>query len=241
MKIKFWQNHLVYIFVFRTLSLLLTLSPISAYSEDIGRIWDEAREKTMKGNFDEAWKEYEELVVKNPNRYNVVFGAGCLKYYQAEKNINNLQIDNLKTLIKEAENYFDTAIQLAKTPEERANGLYNKGNGNLLLANAVKENPQLIEESINYYKNAIRLYREALENKPDFPEANKNLEHALYQLKQLMQKREEEKNEENQNPQSDKEQRISTMFLETKTDLPDAEISILDEKPNVVELKKKSN
>ncbi|MGC8845137.1 MAG: hypothetical protein ACP5QY_04750, partial [Candidatus Hydrogenedens sp.] len=183
----------------------------------------------------------EELLVKSPKNYEVVFGAGCLKYYQAEKSISLQQFDDAKNLVKDAEHYFDSAVQLSKTTDKKADGLYNKGNCNLLIANAQKENPQLLDECINYYRNAIRYYREALENKSNFPEAKKNLEHALFQLKQLIQKKENNKNENKQDSQSDKEQKFKTVFVETKTDYPDAEVRVLEEQPNVVELKKKGN
>lgn len=111
----------------------------------------------------------------------------------------------------------------------------------MLIANAKKENPQFIEECINYYRNAIRFYREAIENKSNFPEAKRNLEHALFQLKQLIQKKDKNKDENKQDSQSDKEQQLKTMFIETKTDYPDAEVHVFEEQPNVVELKKKSN
>lgn len=210
-------------------------------AEDIKTIWELSREKTIKGEFEEAWKEYEDLLIKNPKNFEVIFGAGCLKYYQAEKSVSSQKLDDAKNLIKESEHYFDSAVQLAKTSEKKAESLYNKGNCNLLLANAQKENPQFIEECINYYRNAIRYYREAMENNPDFSEAKKNLEHALFQLKQLIQKKEKEKNENKQDSQSDKEQQLKTMFVETKTDYPDAEVHVLEEQPNIVELKKKSN
>ncbi len=210
-------------------------------AEDIKSVWKTSRAKTVKGEFEESWKEYEDLLIKNPKNFEVVFGAGCLKYYQAEKSVGSQQLDDAKNLVKEAEHYFDTAIQLAKNSEKKADGLYNKGNCNLLIANAQKENPQSIEECINYYRNAIRSYREAIENKSNFPEAKKNLEHALFQLKQLIQKKDKKKDENKQDSQSDKEQQLKTMFVETKTDYPDAEVRILEEQPNVVELKKKSN
>lgn len=210
-------------------------------AEDIKNVWESSREKTIKGEFEESWKEYGDLLVKNPKNFEVVLGAGCLKYYQAEKSVSSQQLDNAKNFIKEAEHYFDTAVQLAKTTDKRADSLYNKGNCNLLMANAQKENPQLIQECINYYRNAVRYYREALENKSNFPEAKRNLEHALFQLKQLIQKKENNKDENKQDSQSDKEQKFKTMFIETKTDYPNAEVRVLEEQPNVVELKKKSN
>lgn len=223
------------------LLILCVFIQLSTYTADLKTVWRTAREKTMKGMFDESWKDYEKVLIKNPKNYEVLLGAGCLKYFQAEKSIDAQQLDNAKNYIKEAEQYFDTAIQLASLPQQKADSLYNKGNCNLLLANAQKENPQTITECINYYRNAIRYYREALEMKPEFPEAKKNLDHALYQLKQLMQKKKENEKQDKQDSQSNKEQKFSTMFLETKTDLPNAEVHVMEEQPNVVELKKKNN
>lgn len=224
--------------IFTVVFFLLTFY---SYTEDAKSIWEKVKSKTMKGETEDAWKEYEELLVKMPKEYDVVLGAGCIKYYQAEKSMDAKQLDNTKKLIQEAEHYFDTAIQLASIPEKKADGLYNKGNCNLLMANAQKENPQMLQECINYYRNAIRFYREAIDNKSNFPEARKNLEHALFQLKQLLQNKEQKENQDKQDSKSDKEQKFSTMFLETKTDIPDAEVHVLENQPNVVELKKKSN
>lgn len=226
---------------FFAIFLLSLLVNSFSYPDDMQNIWEKAYEKVEKGEYEESWKEYEKLLVKNPKNYDVVLGAGCIKYYQAEKSIDAQQLDKVKNLIQEAEHYFDSAVQLAETSEKKADSLYNKGNCNLLLANAQKENPQMIQESINHYRNAIRFYRESIENKSDFPEAKKNLNHALYQLKQLLQKKEENEKQNKQDSQSDKDQKFSTMFLETKTDIPDADIHVLEEQPNVVELKKKSN
>ncbi len=226
---------------FFAILLLCLLVNSFSYPDDMQNIWKKAYEKVKKGEYEESWKEYEELLIKNPKSYDVVLGAGCIKYYQAEKSIDAQQLDNTKSLIQEAEHYFDSAMQLAETPEKKANSLYNKGNCSLLLANAQKENSQMIQDSINQYRNAIRFYREAIENKSDFPEAKKNLDHALYQLKQLLQRKEKNENQNEQDSQSNKDQKFSTMFLETKTDIPDADIRVLEEQPNIVELKKKSN
>ncbi len=147
-----------------TLLLVCFLVNSISYTDDIQNVWKKAYDKIMKGEHENAWKEYEELLVKKPKDYNVVLGAGCIKYYQAEKNINIQQLDNVRNLIQEAEHYFDSAIQLAKTSEKKANSLYNKGNCNLLIADAQKENPQMLQECINYYRNAIRIYREAIDN-----------------------------------------------------------------------------
>ncbi len=230
-------NKTIYLFFF---VVIMVLTESICQADNIQKVWKQAYDMTMKGEFEQSWKIYEELLVENPKNYEVVLGAGCLKYLQAEKNMANKQIEDAKKLIKDAELHFDTAIQIAKTPLKKSASLFNKGNCSLLIADLQKDNPQTIEECISLYRNAVQYYRESLEITPDFTEAKRNLDHASYELKQLLRQKSEnpQKDENKQDSQQNQEQKLSTMFVETKTDIPDAKVHVLEEQPNVVELKK---
>ncbi|HOV32202.1 MAG TPA: hypothetical protein PLX23_02410 [Candidatus Hydrogenedens sp.] len=234
---KIKPNGTIYLIFF---VLIMVLTESICYADNIQKIWKQAYDMTMKGEFEQSWKMYEELLIKNPKNYDVVLGAGCLKYLQAEKNMANKQLEDAKKLIKDAELHFNTAIQIAKTPDKKSASLFNKGNCSLLFADLQKDNPQTIEECISLYRNAIQYYRESLEITPDFTEAKRNLDHASYELKQLLRQKLEnpQKDENKQDSQQNQEQKLSTMFVETKTDIPDANVHVLEEQPNVVELKK---
>ncbi len=220
--------------------VILGVTESVCHADNIQKIWGKAYDMTMKGEFEQSWKMYEELLVKNPKNYDVVLGAGCLKYLQAEKNMANKQLEDAKKLMKDAELHFDTAIQIAKTPEKKSVSLFNKGSCSLLIADAQKDNPQTLEESISLYRNAIQYYRESLEINPNLDEAKRNLDHASYELKQLLRQKSEnpQKDENKQDSQPNQEQKLSTMFIETRTDIPDANVHVLEGQPNVVELKK---
>lgn len=53
------------------LLIALIIFVLSFYSsaEDIKSVWESSREKTIKGKFEESWKEYEDLLVKNPKKF----------------------------------------------------------------------------------------------------------------------------------------------------------------------------
>ncbi|HOK08055.1 MAG TPA: hypothetical protein PLT82_02345 [Candidatus Hydrogenedens sp.] len=236
-------------FIIEKLKIVLLIVPLFVFlvnfdipADDVYKVWEKSRSLIMDGKMEEGWKLYEGVLIKNPKDINVVLGAGCLRYYQAEKSLQNKSTDNIANYVKEAEQNFNTAVLLADKPELKSKALFNKGNCSLLLADFQKSNPEAIQECVTLYRNAVQCYREALEIQPNFSEAKRNLDHALYELKQLLRQSQENKQdkENEQDQKQDSEQKTATMFLNTRTEVPDAEVHVLEEQPNVVELRKRN-
>ncbi|MCX8064342.1 MAG: hypothetical protein N3G21_04140 [Candidatus Hydrogenedentes bacterium] len=217
--------------------LVLFLSG-SIFSESPVQVWEKSKELVSENKFDEGIRLFEKVLVDNPKDSNIIMGLGYLKYYEGKKYLEKGDLDKAYESMADAKKQFDTAIYLGEI-ETKIRAYFNKGNCDLVIANELEKTNQssLKDVSIsNLFKEAITSYRKALELDPNFLEARKNLEYALYKFKKSMseEKRKEQQEKENK---EDTNRNVLSTFVNAFTEIPGKKIEIDSNKSNVLHLK----
>jgi Ca-activated chloride channel homolog len=156
--------------------LVLFISRISsAQSPDADKNIRAGNEFYKQQQFDKAESEYNKAMDADPNNGPAKFNLANTLYKQNKQD--------------EAVNVFTEVAGNAEKGEFKAKAFYNKG--------AVLSRQKKLEESIEAYKNVLRL-------NPDDKEARENLQKALLELKKKNppKKKEEQKKKQQKQPQS---------------------------------------
>ena len=166
-------------------TIVLILSAISAFSQNERKFvrngnnfFLEAMNDTTQasiGKFSSAEKEYRKALEKKPNDLKWDFNLADALYKQMR--------------FEEATEKFIELADKMETPEEKARTLHNKGNSQLM--------QQKIDESIESYKEALRLNPNDLETKYNLAYAQN--------LKKQQQDQDQNQDNQNQNQNQDNE------------------------------------
>jgi tetratricopeptide (TPR) repeat protein len=150
--------------------IILTIFPLYSFDLDpIGKSIREGVERYKRGDFGGALESFSEAEHKEKNDSRIFFDKGTA-YFK----LNDFKL---------AERYFDKAAANSDDKELKARALFNKGNA------IYKQGDK---------RKAIDSYLEALEAKPDFAPARKNLE--------LIRKEDSKKQQENNQESEDQEE-----------------------------------
>ncbi len=211
------------------------------FCESSVEIWEKAKKLVSEGKLEEAEKIYDELLVNYPTDANIVMGAGYLKYHQGKLALKAGEYKKANDLFSEAKKMFETSANIGNS-EAKAKAYFNIGNCNLALGDFVESAKEQIEgvNLVEIFKDAVNSFRKALDTNPNFTEANRNLEYALYKWKQSLnsqKKKDQQKNEDNDRSQK----RIYSSFVEAATELPQKEVQIDPQNSNILRLEDKDN
>lgn len=151
-----------------TYSLLL-LFATTAFSQKTNSLLRQGNKHYDKQNFEEADIAYRKALELDNESFEAYFNLGDALYQQKKYD--------------EAEVKFNMATQYAKSKGDKANAFYNLGNALL--------EQKKYKESVEAYKNSLRLY-------PGDTRVQYNLSYALKKLKE-QEKQDQQKNEDKEN------------------------------------------
>lgn len=160
------------------LFLVLTASATTVYSQSEKKRIRQGNNEYQEGNFQEAEKEYRKALMEKPGYTKGTFNLGDAMYEQEN--------------YEESNKLFTEVTERVTNPEQKSAAYYNLGN------TYMKENK--FKESIEEFKNSLRL-------NPDDPNAKYNLEYARKKLKeqQQQQQQNQDKNQNEDNKDQDKQ------------------------------------
>ncbi len=158
------------------ISLMMLTAPF-VYAQKENRDLEQGNKLYKEQQFDKAAKAYEQVLVKAPKNAIASYNLGNTLYRK-----NNAA---------DAEKMFDATIDNSEDKKIVSDAWYNKG--------VSMTQQKKLEESIEAYKQALRL------NPADTP-ARENLVRALRELKKKQQQEQDEKKKKNEEQQKKKEQ-----------------------------------
>jgi Ca-activated chloride channel family protein len=162
--------------IFLIISFFAIVSQLQAQTVNESII--KGNELYRQGKFEEAEKQYNEAVKKEPENKKAKFNLAATIYKMGKEG--------------EAMKAYDEIATTEKDLDVKAKAWYNKG--------AILSKQKRLEESIEAYKNALR-------NNPDDKQARENLQKALLELKKKEppKKKEEDKKKKKQEQQQQKQ------------------------------------
>lgn len=157
--------------------LVIVLSASSAYAQKEKKRVRQGNSEYEDGNFQDAEKEYRKALMEKPGYAKGTFNLGDAMYEQEN--------------YEESNKLFTEVVERSANADQKASAYYNLGN------TFMKETK--FQESVEAYKNSLRL-------KPDDANAKYNLEYARKKLneQQQQQQQKQDKNQDQENKDQDK-------------------------------------
>lgn len=224
-----------------TLVILILLFTKLSFCDSSAQIWEKTKKLVSEGKFEEAEKIYEELLVNYPTDANIVMGAGYLKYHQGKLALKACEFNKAYDLFSEAKKMFEISANIGD-PKTKTKAYFNIGNCSLALGNFVESSKEQVDgvNLAEIFKDAVNSYRKALDTNPNFTEAKRNLEYALYKWKKSLNS--EKKKDQQRNEDKDSlQKKIYSSFIDALTELPQKEVQIDPQKSNILRLEDKNN
>jgi len=160
---------------FIILFLVFVLSITSGFSQKEKKRVRQGNTEYSEGNYPDAEKEYRKALMEKPGYVKGIFNLGDAMYEQEN--------------YEESNKLFTEVVEREATTEQKADAYYNLGNTFM--------NENKFQESIDAYKNSLRL-------NPDNTDAKYNLEYARKKLKEQQQQQNQEKNQDQDKKDQDK-------------------------------------
>lgn len=160
------------------ITALILLCSFYASGQSEKKYLRQGNSKYFKGDFTESEVLYRKAIDRNPVSSDAAFSLGDALYRQGK--------------FEDASGSFFTAAEMRKDNLKKAESLYNLGNSYL--------KNKKVEESIEAYKNSLRLNPSNMEAKYNLAYAQDMLKQQQQQQKQQMDKKDDQnKKDENQN------------------------------------------
>ena len=160
------------------LLLFLFFVPIATIAQNTNTLIKNGNDAYNKKEYDAAVENYKKVAENEPDNEKALYNLGNALYK--------------KGTAEEALPFYDAAIKSSKISTAKEEAWYNKG--------VVFQNTKKLPESINAYKNALRL-------NPKDEDARFNLQKALVQQQQQQQQKEKEDNKNKKKPKDDQKQK----------------------------------
>ncbi len=174
---------------FIILFLVFVLSVTSGYSQKEKKRVRQGNTEFSEGNYPDAEKEYRKALMEKPGYIKGTFNLGDAMYEQEN--------------YEESNKLFTEVVEREATPDQKADAYYNLGN------TFMKENK--FQESIDAYKNSLRL-------EPDNSDAKYNLEYARKKLKEQQQQQQQNKDKNQDQDKKDQDKKDQDQKDQDKKD-----------------------
>ncbi len=173
----------------KVLVIILVFSCVSSFSQNKIELLNKGNEYYQNEEYENAEYYYKQALEKDNTYYKGNLNTGHALFKQSMILVQN-QDTTAPIKLEDTEQFYNNSINLSKNKNEKAESYYNTGNVQLLSGK--------IEESIESYKNSLRLV-------PDNIQTKHNL--ALAQsIKNKQDKKQEPKEQEEEKQKQEKEQ-----------------------------------
>tara|TARA_B100001741_G_scaffold152121_1_gene125697 strand:- start:26537 stop:27217 length:681 start_codon:yes stop_codon:yes gene_type:complete len=192
----------------KVLVIILVFSCVSSFSQNKIELLNKGNEYYQKEEYENAEYYYKQALEKDNTYFKGNLNTGHSLFKQAVYLIQN-QDTTATVKLEESEQFYNNSVNLSKNKNEKAESHYNAGNSQLLSGK--------IEESIESYKNSLRLVPENIQAKHNLALAqsikNKQDQKQEQQEQQEQQKQQEE-DKQKQEQQSDNKEDLSKEEIE---------------------------
>lgn len=191
------------------LVITLVFSCFSLFSQNKIELLNKGNEYYQNEEYENAEYYYKQALEKDNTYYKGNLNTGHALFKQAVSLIQN-QDTTATVKLDEAEQFYNNSVNLSKNKNEKAESYYNTGNVQLLSGK--------IEESIESYKNSLRLVPDNIQTKHNLALAQsiKNKQDQKQEPQEQEQEKEEKKEEEKkkQEQQSENKEELSKEEIE---------------------------
>ena len=172
----------------RIFVIICVLISILSFSQDKVELLNKGNEYFQEENFEKAEEYYKKSLEIDNQYYKANLNTGHSLFRQAFSLIQKQDTTGLKECLESSELFYRSSLEVTTNKNEKSESLYNLGNAQILSQN--------LEESIESYKQSLRLVPE-----------NMNAKHNLALAQYLLNKK--QKNQENQedSKEEDKEKK----------------------------------
>ena len=209
-----------YYMLFLILFFSCLITGTVAYAAPVDTIRD-AQHLMEQGAAQEALDTLKELQVDYPESPEVRFGIGCAWFMLAEAATTAGNVEEAKKAYQESRTAFDALIHNENTGIARE-AMYNRANCTLREA-ATIDTAQQYADAVAALRRAVEAYESGLEQYPEHEGMHANLEHARFQLKQLLQNPPPEQEQQDQQPPEEEPPAVMSLFGQVNTSIPGAE------------------
>ena len=140
----------------KVLVIILVFSCVSSFSQNKIELLNKGNEYYQKEEYENAEYYYKQALEKDNTYFKGNLNTGHSLFKQAVYLIQN-QDTTATVKLEESEQFYNNSVNLSKNKNEKAESHYNAGNSQLLSGK--------IEESIESYKNSLRLVPENIQAK----------------------------------------------------------------------------
>lgn len=191
----------------KLLVIILVFSCVSSFSQNKIELLNKGNEYYQNEEYENAEYYYKQALEKDNTYFKGNLNTGHSLFKQAVSLIQN-QDTTATVKLDEAEQFYNNSVNLSKNKNEKAESYYNTGNVQLLSGK--------IEESIESYKNSLRLVPDNIQTKHNLALAQsiKNKQDQKQDPQEQEQEQEEKKEEEKQEQQSENKEELSKEEIE---------------------------
>lgn len=187
------------------LVITLVFSCFSLFSQNKIELLNKGNEYYQNEEYENAEYYYKQALEKDNTYFKGNLNTGHSLFKQAVSLIQN-QDTTATVKLEEAKQFYNNSVNLSKNKNEKAESYYNTGNVQLLSGK--------IEESIESYKNSLRLVPDNIQTKHNLALAQsiKNKQDQKQEPQEQEEKKEEEKKKQEQ--QSENKEELSKEEIE---------------------------
>lgn len=207
---------------FWSLAIVFGLAVSTAWADAPRSAVQQAEQLLATGEAARALETFRDLQVDHPEDPAVQFGVACSLLLMGS---NAAAVDDPEAAAKaygEARTVFDTLKTAAPSAAVRLQAAYNAGNACLYTAQLLSAE-QEYEQKLSMYRQAVTAFEDALDREAGHAGAQQNLDHARFQLKQLLQNPPEKEEQDQQEPPPDQPKAVAYSEEEV-TEIPGAEV-----------------
>ena len=196
----------------RIFVIICVLISILSFSQDKVELLNKGNEYFQEENFEKAEEYYKKSLEIDNQYYKANLNTGHSLFRQAFSLIQKQDTTGLKECLESSELFYRSSLEVTTNKNEKSESLYNLGNAQILSQN--------LEESIESYKQSLRLV-------PENMNAKHNLALAQYLLnkKQKNQENQEDSKEEDKEKKKDQNQEDKQKEKEEKKEEKKEELS----------------
>ena len=170
--------------------IIIIFSSLFTLGQDKVELLNRGNEQFIEGDFKKAEDLYKESLEKDNQYYKANLNLGHSLFRQGYLLTQKQDSTAIKKL-EESEKFYENSIDLTSIEKEKAESYYNLGNTQLIT--------NKIKESIESYKQSLRLVPQNIQTK-------KNLALAQYLLKKQNQDKDQQQNQEEENNKQKEEE-----------------------------------
>lgn len=180
----------------------------------------QAEQLLATGEAVRALESFRELQVDYPEDPAVQFGVACSLLLMGANAVAVNDPQAAAEAYGEARTVFETLKNAAPSAAVRLQAAYNAGNA-FLYTGQLMSAEQEYDQKVSMYRQAIAAFEDTLARDSGHGGARQNLDHARFQLKQLLQNPPEKQEQEQQQPPPEQPP-LYSIFMNPQTEIPGA-------------------